>query len=387
MGSYEPVCSDFFVQISHTRIAVFRDFFFLFFKMTLLQHNTTNAQHNNGTKMFSFRFLNPRLVDTYPEDVCFKGIGDEPDVLCDDLPPNQRRFLGWWYLSPERHFWEWIGFTAAGMVILYYLGPKVSSKSFPSPNTARHALMPRFWMKASTLLFYPYVAYIKLSWPGSYYPGRWLLFVGMPVGTIWILSLAFCFATSSRRSYWIRFWLLEAWFSFLPMLVNLVPALFHGAIFSIREYAHGRAPKSGHDGDNATISYFLHSLYLAVVPLYYIWICELSSQPRSFNIRELWSLVIDCTLRQLVGTAIVVLYYMSIITPTGIVFGVNVNFLLYGYDQSSNFRICYVIRLFYYSCAIRYCLQAAKLANYTIRRRLRPRIDAVKGRDLGKQQV
>lgn len=337
--------------------------------------------------MASFRFLNPRLVDTYPEDVCFKGIGDESDVLCNDLPPNQRRFLGWWYLSPERHFWEWISFSIAGVVILYFLGFKVSSKSVPSPNAARHALIPRFWMKVSTLLFYPHVAYTKLSWPGSYYPGRWLLFVGMPVGTLWILSVAFCFATSSRRSYWIRFWLLEAWFSFLPMLVNLVPALFYGAIFSIREYVHGKSPKSGHDGDNASISYFLHGLYLVVVPLYYVWIGELSTQPRSFNIGALWSLVIDCTLRQLVGTAIVVLYYTSIITPTGIVFGVNVNFLLVGYDAGHNFRIYYVIRWFYYSCAIRYCLQVVKLTKCTIRRRLRSSSDAVNSRDFRKQQV
>ena len=50
--------------------------------------------------VMSFRFLNRHLVDKHPmrmDDVCYHGIGDdEPDFLCDELPPNRLRFLGWW---------------------------------------------------------------------------------------------------------------------------------------------------------------------------------------------------------------------------------------------------------------------------------------------------
>ena len=49
--------------------------------------------------MVSFRFLNPRLVDRISNGVCFKGIGDEPDVLCRDLPRNQQLFLARWWVS------------------------------------------------------------------------------------------------------------------------------------------------------------------------------------------------------------------------------------------------------------------------------------------------
>jgi len=59
-----------------------------------LHHHTIHA-----ILIMSFRFLNPRMVDEDPEfldDVCYKGIGDEPEILCRDIPPNQLRFLGWW---------------------------------------------------------------------------------------------------------------------------------------------------------------------------------------------------------------------------------------------------------------------------------------------------
>mmetsp|Transcript_9053 Transcript_9053/g.10568 ORF Transcript_9053/g.10568 Transcript_9053/m.10568 type:complete len:202 (-) Transcript_9053:7-612(-) len=114
-------------------------------------------------------------------------------------------------------------------------------------------LTPKYWMIAATLWCYPYVAYTKLSWEGSYYPGRWLMFVGMPVGTLWILSVLFCGTAimvgttggtggSSRRSSsvpvrnLIRFWITEIWLSFLPSLgLGLVMGLYQGAVSSLRQ--------------------------------------------------------------------------------------------------------------------------------------------------------
>jgi len=348
--------------------------------------------------MVSFRFLNPGLVDRISNGVCFKGIGDEPDVLCRDLPRNQQLFLARWYISPERHFWEWLGFTIVGMTILFWLGPKLSSKAPSSPNAIKTALIPRCWMKASTVLLYPYVAHTKLSWPDSNYPGRWLLFVGMPVGTLWILSVVFCcnalFTSLSRQKrsdeyrHKLRFWLLEAWFSFLPLLVDVLPALFYEAVSSLRIYASGKVPRSGQNGDNAAISYFCHGLYLVLVPLYYCWIGELSSQPTRNSYRVLWSNLLDSTLRQLVGTAIVVIYYMGIITPASIVFGVNANFLLWA-DGGPNFRIFYVAKCFFHGCLIRYMVETAKFIMHTIQRRPLPGDDAVNDGDseTQKQQV
>ena len=59
------------------------------------------STHDEWSNMVSFRFLNPRLVDEYPQymdNACYKGFRDEPEILCSDIPPNQFRFLGWWWV-------------------------------------------------------------------------------------------------------------------------------------------------------------------------------------------------------------------------------------------------------------------------------------------------
>ena len=223
-------------------------------------------------------------------------------------------------------------------------------------------------MKASSIFFYPYVACTKLSWPGSYYPQRWLMFVGMPVGSLWILSVLFCFSdrcwgrcigVGSRkggsdnylRYYTIQFWLLETWFSCLPMIVEMLPELFSDAMFTLLQYADGLPVRSGHDGDNASIAYFCHGFFLVLVPIYYFLIRELPSSPppslvpRQF-FQRLSKLASDTAFRQVTGTAICVIYYMGIITPAAIVAGLNVNSLLVEkyYGEGKNFRIYCVAR-------------------------------------------
>lgn len=236
-------------------------------------------------------------------------------------------------------------------------------------------------MKVATFVFYPLVASTKMSWPGSNYPGRWLMFVCMPVGTLWILSIIFCCSSLScgwrGRSgsdgfrYKIRFWLLEIWLSSLPLITNLLPVLFDNMISSIWKYTHGKVP-GRQDGNNATIAYFSHVLYLASAPVYYFWIGELSSHrtPRRVINGTLWTLVVDSTHRQIVGTAICVIYYMGIVTPASIVAGLNVNLLLSG--DGPNFRIHYVTKWFFYGCGIRIFLRAAKFALEMVRRRVWP---------------
>ena len=333
--------------------------------------------------MFSFRFLNPRLLDEHPRhmnDACYRAMGDKPEVLCSEIPPNQWRFLGWWYITPERHFWEWLGFSTLGILLVTLLGPKLSPKEVSSSSYTRRkdtaGLVPRRWMKVSTLIFYPLVILTKMSWPDSNYPGRWLLFVGMPVGTLWIISVFFCgssivvwFKPGQRRRndlqlYKIRFWLLETWLSFLPLIVNLLPALFQAMVFSLRKYANGQI-HSGTDGDNATIAYFCHAMYLAMTPMYYVCMNELSSHStmssRKVTLSVFWKLLVDCALKQSVGTSICVVYYMGILTPASILGGVNVNFLLWG-GGGPNFRLWYVVKWFCYGSAIRTILGITKLA-------------------------
>jgi len=342
------------------------------------------------------------------ESVCYHGIGNERDVLCGDLPPNRARFLGWWHLSPERHFWEWVGFVVVGLGVVLILGPKTMpprlqrSAKLPSHTAAGAAsafLAPRFWMKTSTLLFYPYVAYTKLSWPGSNYPGRWLMFVGMPVGTLWILSVLFCFCASpfaslvssvwmrgerkeqQRRGYGntnhnsttaatsskhalaldtIRYGLLETWLSFLPLLVDLLPSLCTGAVSSLRNYASGIDISSGRDGDNASIAYFCHGLYLVCAPVYCAVCWKTSDEPplavSSLSVSRWTAVALGCFFRQLVGTSVCAVYYMGVVTPASIVAGLNVNFLLddgRGGGSHPNFRIACVARWFLHGCTIR----------------------------------
>jgi hypothetical protein len=311
------------------------------------------------------------------------------------------------YLTPERHFQEWIGFLVVGAILVAVLGPKVAPKYAPSTTTTNstatatatatattttttsNALTPRLWMKGSSLLFYPYVAYTKLSWQGSNYPGRWLLFVGMPVGTLWILSALFCGSVISLNQncgrdylrYKVRYWLLETWISFLPLIIDLLPALFGGAVSSTWQYANGKAPRGGHDGENAEIAYFCHCLYLVLAPVYYFWNGELSSHTQTHNTHtsnngRIWTTlaIVDCALKQVVGTSICAIYYMGIVTPAAIVAGLNVNFLLEGIGSGAdgpNFRIYCVARWFCHGCAIRMFLGATKLTMETIQARLR----------------
>ena len=241
-------------------------------------------------------------------------------------------------------------------------------------------------MRGSSLLFYPSVAYTKLSWQGSNYPGRWLLFVCMPVGTLWILSALFCGSGISLnqnccgkdkhnlRRYKVRFWLLETWISFLPLILDLIPALFGGAVSSTLQYASGKAPRGGHDGENAAIAYLCHCLYLVLAPTYYFWSSELSSHTHTRNNsgRRWTTVVVDCALKQVVGTSICAIYYMGIVTPAAIVAGLNVNFLLEGIDggpDGPNFRIYCVARWFCHGCAIRMFLGVAKLTEEMIQAR------------------
>jgi len=317
--------------------------------------------------------------------VCYRGIGDEPDVLCRDLPPNRLRFVGSWFLTPERHFWEWSAFILVGFTVLVTLVPKLTPK-FPSGRSAglNALLAPRHWMKGCSIVFYPYVAYTKLSWPGSYYPQRWLMFVGMPVGTFWLLSVIFCFsdifwgrcigARNSRSSsddeiwrYTVRFWLLEIWFSSLPMLVVMLPGLFSDAMFNVLTYANGITVRSGHNGDNASIAYFCHGFFLVLTPIYYFFIRELpSSPPPSLVPRQIynriWTFALETALRQLAGTAILVIYYMGIVTLVAIEAGMNVNSLLVErYNgEGSNFRIYCVMGWLWQGWAIRCFLGGVK---------------------------
>ena len=236
------------------------------------------------------------------------------------------------------------------------------------PARIENNLRPRKWMAFSTLVFYPRVSYTKLSWPGSNYPWRWLLFVGMPVGTLWLLSILFClssFGTSGnhgrdqnqKQLYRLRFWLLEIWLSFLPLVVHLLPGLFQAMLSSIWNFVHGDIVSSGQDGDNATIAYFCHAMYLSTVPVYYVWIGELSFEGFRVETRSvvLWKLFFGSALRQAVGTAVCVLYYMGILTPITIVAGLNVNSLLWG-GGGPNFRIWNAIKWFCHGWSIRIIL-------------------------------
>ena len=276
-----------------------------------------------------------------------------------------------------------------GFTLVVTLVPKLTPKAPSGRSVDRNTLLaPRLWMKGCSLLFYPYVAYTKLSWPGSYYPQRWLMFVGMPVGTFWLLSVFFCFSdlclgrcsgvgngrtTSDNaiRHYIVRFWLLETWLSSLPMIIDILPGLFSDAVFTLLQYANGMAVRSGHDGDNASIAYFCHGSFLVLTPIYYFLIRELPSSPLpSLVPRQIysrwWEFASETALRQLSGTAILVIYYMGIITPIAIEAGINVNSLLFQYDEGPNFRIYCVATWLWQGWAIRCSLGGAKFVLETL---------------------
>mmetsp|Transcript_20555 Transcript_20555/g.23717 ORF Transcript_20555/g.23717 Transcript_20555/m.23717 type:complete len:221 (-) Transcript_20555:181-843(-) len=164
-----------------------------------------------------------------------------------------------------------------------------------SAISSSYYLTPKQWMIAATVWCYPYVAYTKLSWEGSYYPGRWLMFVGMPVGTLWILSVLFCgtailvgtttgtaagggATTAGRRSSSVpvrnvvRFWIMEIWLSFLPSLgLGLVMGLYQGAVSSLRQqYNRGFFASITNGGGGGG------GMYAAVIPFSCIacrWCC------------------------------------------------------------------------------------------------------------------
>jgi len=313
-------------------------------------------------KFGSFLPLNPRLVRKRPShgtDVCYLAYNDEPEILCQDLPRNRWMFLGVWFLSPERHFWEWICFvSASAMILKYYAGPRLHGQhscGASSDASRDHLFQPKRWMQLSTLVFYPYVAWTKLHWSNSNYPMRWLLFVGMPVGTLWILSalftlvVPFAHVSATRRQY-----LLQLWLSFLPSLFPVIAELLRtvSGIFAL----------GGRDTWDAVynVMYLSHVLYLSLVPVYYI-IYEgrmTMLPPREKSVQPMWyilSIPKEWLQWQIVGNAWACLYYIGIMTPLSIYAGLSVNEMVtpFHFDADTNFRIRNMMQWFIYGLELR----------------------------------
>ena len=314
----------------------------------------------------SFLFLNPRLVQRRPtqrDAVCYLAYNDEPEVFCRDIPPNRWTFLGTWFLSPGRHFWEWICFVGVGGLILTCVGPRLSGhRSLVDSGTLQGVLVshdqlfqPGRWMQMSTLLFYPYVAWTKLHWSNSNYPMRWLLFVGMPVGTLWILSalftlvLPFISVSASKRHY-----MLQLWLSFVPSLVPVFESLLAQVSYLL---SHG-----GKDIWETVynLMYISHVLYLALVPAYYvIYEGELSMMPQRQNhasaLRSILSVPLEWLQWQIIGNAWACLYYIGIMTPLSLYAGLSVNEMVTPShpNADSNFRIYNMLRWFGFGCLLR----------------------------------
>jgi hypothetical protein len=305
-------------------------------------------------------------------------------------------------LTPERHFQEWISIVFIGILILLLFSGQFGRRRQPQPLQSTTAattiqsdgsgkpyyyyyLKSKLWMKISNLLFYPYVAYTKLSWDNSNYSGRWLLFLGMPVGSMWLLSFYFNFligntASSSnkrqqqrlRRSSYVVIQII--WISLLPCLYPVFIDLYHGSFMIIKQYARGTNSSTIWE-NTYELSYFCHTLYLFLVPIYYVLSGELSimfPQPSSLNIESnsinmkyVASIILYVMKQQVIGTAIVSLYYFGIVTPSSIIAGLNVNFLLvpgyHGGSYNANFRLQYIIDWFVKGCKIRFCLCGIEL--------------------------
>ena len=271
-------------------------------------------------------------------------------------------------------------------------------------------------MQLSTVLFYPYVAYTKLSWDNSNYTGRWLLFVGMPVGTLWMISVCYNFTLQRICSifikqqqqdlfvslYQIRYYMIHTiWISFLPPLFVLLPGLYTSMIAVLQSYlipfnADARYNNSANNktvGENLyDVCYFCHGYYLCVVPLYYIASGELSSLSTSTNqsmtsttikgkttTHRRWSMIRRCVRivaamirthvqHQIVGTSILAIYYFGLVTPASIIAGLNVNGMLVPMDGSTNlnFRLKYLVEWFIDGLGYRFILGLVELIRYIV---------------------
>mmetsp|Transcript_2442 Transcript_2442/g.5186 ORF Transcript_2442/g.5186 Transcript_2442/m.5186 type:complete len:349 (-) Transcript_2442:40-1086(-) len=335
----------------------------------------------------SFRVLNPRLVDEYPidwQDVCYRAYKQYPEIKCADLPPNRWRFLGTWFLSPERHFQEWVGFILVGAMIVALVGPKlgrideVNDRASTSNSTGTSQLLyPKLWVKVATFSLYPYVAWTKLHWEGSNYPGRWLLFVGMPVGTLWIMSAGFSFI-SPWKCVDFRNRLLQTWLSFLPSLFPVLQSLVNDVSSVLRN--------GGNDVWDIlyNMAYMCHVLYLFLVPLAYVFCGELSMRPamlfgsqkaESSGIGSTLRLPIEWVMWQAVGNAIASIYYVGIITPASIYAGLNVNAMLMPYraNAGQSYRIHDMLWWFAYGCGIRFLFFIVELIIEAVRSRFSSR--------------
>ena len=330
------------------------------------------------------------------------------------------------YLTPERHFQEWVSIVFIGIFILLFLrqfgqqqqqqqqsSSTTTATSTQSDNRKQqhpyHYLKPKLWMKISNLLFYPYVAYTKLSWDNSNYPGRWLLFLGMPVGSMWLLSFYFNFliiphtsvggssSTNKRRQQQtllrrrsaaaVAYTVIQIiWISLLPCLFPVFIELYHGSFRIIKQYVRGtNADTTKTMWENTyELSYFCHTLYLFLVPIYYVLTGELSimfpssssssssSTINSINsnnintkMKYVASIILYVMKQQVIGTTIISLYYFGIVTPSSIIAGLNVNFLLvpmyvHG-SYNANFRLQYILDWFVQGCKIRFFLCGIEL--------------------------
>ena len=293
------------------------------------------------------RSLNPLLVGRRERmlGVCYMAedgpAADAPPnspaalgfVMCGDLPTNRATFAGWWFLTPARHALEWAGFLAASVAVLAIAVRIWPCGGPPAPGDPR----PRRWAAAATLSLYPYVAWCKLGWDASNYPGRWTLFVAMPQGLLWLVSAAYCLGFRHRT------WLLQTWVSFLPTVLPLTKALAMEVARIVRD-----GQLLGGDDSSYQVAYLLHALYLLALPAFHVLRGELSMGSLTDVLRF-----------QLVGTALAAFFYVVLVTPVAITYGISIFQTLVPGDPAAggNYRLLGAFRWFACGSAIRAVLR------------------------------
>ena len=267
--------------------------------------------------------LNPSLLPEpptqvgNPTDVCYLGPNGEaaPQLvtLCRELDDGMRPNLGSWYLNPERHMTEILLVIIIGISILNAVPfQKIASKK---------RICNPMWVKFITIFCLSMVLTYK-----SFGHKNKIFYMVMPCNMKWMLYAALCFGP--RR---IQPTILQLLMSYtgLAFVAVATPDTEDCIMFLEKPF------------------FFVNHYMLLILPLVYMWNGSISIKNLSLSTHFLWW-VVSCVYFGL--------FYIPVVTPLGVISGLNLNYMLNPPpDQSlcigDNYRITSTI-----CCAVMFAL-------------------------------
>lgn len=238
----------------------------------------------------------PRPIDNKTGDViCYLGADGSADldkvIYCKDLPIDMVGSVGSWYITPQRHFIEWILVSLVSVSILFRMFPKLGTACADK----RPPSLIRFISFAALVL---QSCYKILGYKGK------ILSMLLPCNLLWFFAIILSFfPTSSAFRAPLSETIIQLWFSYigLPLVALSTPDTKDS--IQLGEFQF----------------FFIHHSLLALYPLYYLFTNRTSTLHYTLLENIQWVVV---------SGAFFGLFYFGLMTPLGLYVGLNLNYML-----------------------------------------------------------